>query len=456
MRIRNKILLYFLSTVIALVAIAFFVIYLLFSEYREEEFQQHQHDKIQYSIWLIEEYKQESATISYLMDKQDINDFYDEKLLIYDKNKDLIFASLDSLEVAKAEHILSKLSSSTRWIETQEDHYDLIGVYIEKNGQIYYAISKAYDAFGYAKLAYLRNILMAIFIVITMVVLLVSFYLSNKISKPITLLAEGLNKYDLGSDSTKPITVDTTSYELQYLTEHFNELISRTNEAFSFQKHAIQHISHELKTPVSILVSELEKARMIGDTERKNNLIESLIIQAKSLGEIINVLLETAKIEAGQAIQRQPVRMDEILFDLIEELNGVYPHFYFEVNYIPDEIDENKLVVNVNKMLIKQAFQNLLTNCITYSNTSKAEIKIDCTTNNELKIKLLNSGKPVSKAEEKYLFNHFFRGENSRHTTGFGLGLVLTKKIITINAGTITYSNPAEKLNIFEVRFPLS
>mgnify|MGYP003678003949 FL=1 len=80
----------------------------------------------------------------------------------------------------------------------------------------------------------------------------------------------------------------------------------------------------------------------------------------------------------------------------MEELNGIYFDFHFEVNYLPDEFNEKRLVINLNPILIRQAIQNLLINCVSYSNNSKAEIKFDCTQLNELKIQILNSGKPIS------------------------------------------------------------
>ncbi|MGK0639490.1 hypothetical protein [Schleiferia thermophila] len=157
MKIRDKILIYFSTTVIALTAISLTIIYILFSEYREEEFQQKQNEKIHTTIKLIEKIKQESAKISYLIDQQNINDFYDEKLLIFDSDKNQIFASLDSLEIVEAENILKKLSPTNRWIETKEGDYDLIGIYTERNNQGYYAISKAYDAFGFNKMFFFEK-----------------------------------------------------------------------------------------------------------------------------------------------------------------------------------------------------------------------------------------------------------------------------------------------------------
>ncbi|WP_394348527.1 histidine kinase [Bizionia myxarmorum] len=62
----------------------------------------------------------------------------------------------------------------------------------------------------------------------------------------------------------------------------------------------------------------------------------------------------------------------------------------------------------------------------------------------------------MSKLEEKYLFNYFFRGINSKAKMGFGLGLVLTKKILKVNHATISYRSSKNNLNSFEVKFPLS
>jgi len=456
MKIRNKIFIYFSSTVIALTAISLFFIYLVFSEYREEEFQQQQNEKIHTTIKLIEKFKQESATISYLIDQQDINDFYDEKLLVYDSNKQLIFSSLDSLEVVMGESVLDKLTPSNSWIETKEGNYDLIGVYVERDNQGYYAISKAYDAFGYSKMYFLRSVLIAIFLFITVVVIIISLFLSNKISKPITALAETLNKYDLSKEKAEKITLKTPSHEVNRLTQRFNDLIQRTSEAFAFQKHTIHHISHQLKTPIAVLVSELERMKDYSNIEDVKPEIENQINKAKTLGSIINVLLEISKIESGQQIQKQALRIDELFFDVIEELNAIYTDFHFEVNYVPDAINENRLIINLSPILIRQAIQNLLTNCVSYSNNSKAEIKIDSSSESELKIQIINSGKPISVEEENFLFKHFFRGKNSVGKSGFGLGLVLTKKIMELNAASITYSNPASNLNMFELSFPLS
>lgn len=449
MKIRNKILLYFSLTVIGLTLVSFVVIYYLFSEYREEEFQQQQLEKITYTVRLVNEHKKQSEQLSLFLDEQDIHDFYDEKLLIYDQSKELIFSSIDNLEIKRAGQILHELSPNMRWIETKGGDYDIVGVYLEFEGKAYYAISKAFDSEGYSKRDFLGKLLTGMFVVFTLVVWLISRHLSNIISRPIVALSEKLSKIVV-EDSSK-IEISTTTSELRNLTGKFNELLARTRESFVFQKHTIHHISHELKTPIAILVSELEKLQKEEDIDRIKLQINRLTDSTKSLGGIINVLLEISKIDAGQKVSRKPIRVDELLFDIIGELNRIHPGYIFEVNYPSDSFDESQLYILANRLLIKQAFQNLLLNGVIYSDNGKVDVLIEFPARHRIRISFTNRGMPLSADETRFLFSHFFRGANSRDKSGFGLGLVLTHRIFNLHSATIRYETPGEKMNRFVV-----
>lgn len=436
--------------------LAFSGIFILFSEYREEEFQQQQNAKIQYTIKLIDKYKEMSAEVSYLLDEQDINDFYDEKLLIYNKDKKLIFASLDSLEIDKANYLLNNLSVSKRWIETKDEKYDLIGVYAEHNQSGYYAISKAYDAFGYDKLNFLRNVLIGIFVAIAIVVLLISFYLSNRITKPIERFTLMLNQLDFTNDLQQTIQQDNSSSELKNLTEKFNHLLQRTQESFAFQKHSINHISHELKTPLAVLLTELERLSSKDDLDEIKISLEEQIIQVKFLGDTINALLQISKIETHQNSVFQVIRIDDVLFDKMAEINKIFPEFNFEIQFQSKEFSEENLMILGNENLLKQAIANLLMNAIIYSDNQKAEIKIDCSMENEVQIVISNTGKNLSEEEQKHLFTHFFRGENTQGKNGFGLGLALTKRILELHSGNINYYSGDSNSNVFTLKLNTS
>jgi K+-sensing histidine kinase KdpD len=230
--------------------------------------------------------------------------------------------------------------------------------------------------------------------------------------------------------------------------------MEKISEAFSFQKHAIHHISHELKTPISVLVSNFEKIEKETDIEKIQTLIKIQKEDTKNLSEIINSLLEIAKAESGNANKQERIRIDELIFDIADELKVVYPNFQFSVDYAQIE-DENHLMLFANVRLLKAALTNLMLNCIQYSDDEKARITIGNKTE-RIEITFENKGAVISKNETQFLFQHFFRGENSKGKRGFGLGLVFVKKILALHNGSISYSKLNEHSNIFTISIPLS
>ncbi|MGC3946713.1 MAG: HAMP domain-containing sensor histidine kinase [Chryseolinea sp.] len=151
------------------------------------------------------------------------------------------------------------------------------------------------------------------------------------------------------------------------------------NEAFAFQKHAVHHISHELKTPIAVLVSDIERMEQETDPERLRQMISIQKENTKSLGEIINSLLEIAKTESGNAVTTTQVRVDEMIFDLIDSFRNLYPEFRFSITYSDSQVNDDNLSVRVNDRLLRSAFSNLMQNCINYSQDSKAGISIATT-----------------------------------------------------------------------------
>ncbi|ADQ17782.1 integral membrane sensor signal transduction histidine kinase [Leadbetterella byssophila DSM 17132] len=445
MKIRNKILVYFSVTVMSLTLIFFALIYYLFSEYREEEFQQEQLSKIKNTISLIEEYKKKSAELSQLLDEQYINDFYDEKLLVYDHDKSLIFSSIDQLEIYRSDQILHELSPNVRWIEKVSDQYDVVGVYLEVHGKSYYAISKAYDNLGHSKRVFLGRLLVGMFALFSLVVWGLSLHLSKLIAQPIVRLSKNMMKVE---DFAK-VEVDSTTLEIQDLAKSFNALLDRTKESFAFQKHSIHHISHELKTPIAVLVSELDALTQVKDIEEIRSKIPKLRDNAKNLGEIIHVLLEISKIDSGQPLLKESFRIDELYFDVVDELRHIYPAAVMEWNYPEREFQEEDLLINGNRLMFRQVLQNLLLNGIAYSSASKVRAKLG--PNKELFFE--NEGPTLSSEEQTQLFSPFFRGENSRSRPGFGLGLALTQRILNLHGASISYFIPKEGINTFHIQW---
>ena len=432
----------------------FLFIFMLFSEYREEEFQQRQKEKILTTLKFLTDVKEMNESIAHAMDRITIHDFYDEKMLIYNNEKKLIYSSIDDLPISISQSILDRLSADNKWIETKEEEYDVIGIHVMSGDGAFYGISKAYDEFGFTKLEYLKLVLIISFIAIAIALFFTTNYLANSLSKPIRLVAQKIKEYDFEKE-LEPLDIESTKgEEIDALAKRFNELMLRTNKAFAFQKHAINHISHELKTPISILVSNFDKMEGETDIKKLKEQIQQQKRGTKSLANIINTLLEIAKVESGKKLPKSKIRIDELIFDIAEELQIIYPDFLFKINYEIDADKNHQLLINANKQLLKSAFSNLMLNSIQYNSIQSADIILKAE-GEDLTIAVTNQGELLKESEIPFLFDHFFRGKNSKGKSGFGLGLVLVKKIIELHRGDVNYLHQTNE-NTFIVKLPIN
>ncbi|MES2628794.1 MAG: HAMP domain-containing sensor histidine kinase [Bacteroidota bacterium] len=448
MKIRQQIVAYSSLTTIALVAIVFFLIYQIFGEYRREEYQDRLRDKIIITLKFLAEVEQLDHDMLQRIDKFSINNLYTENLLLFDAKKRLIYSGIDDTKIRFAQTMLRELSKKKKLIETREKEYDVVGAYVEYNGRPFYGITKAYDTFGFAKLQFLKYVLLVSFLVISVVILFVSNFLSRRIAGPLDKMSAELGTIDFTAQNAR-ISVPGTRDEIYFLTNRFNELMENLQNAFAFQKHAVNHISHELKTPVSILVSNFDRIERENDPEKLKVLINNQKEDTKSLGDIINALLEISKTETGKFVLSQQVRMDELVFDVIQELGNISENFVFDVEIGEGITNEQGLTVPGNKRLLKSVITNLAVNSMNYSPDGTAAIRISSTVSG-LQISFQNHGDTITEQERPFLFRHFFRGSNSKGKRGFGLGLVLIQKIMALHHSTVSYE-VSDGMNVFTI-----
>ncbi|RXK49640.1 sensor histidine kinase [Aquirufa rosea] len=452
MSIRQRILIYFSVLSITVVGITFLLLYTVFKNYRREDFQQRIKDHIFSTMGILAEVRELDQDIIQSMGELTVNKLFKEKTLLFDEQKKLIYSSLDDTKIEFSSDLLNELNAERPIIETVEGEFDVVGVTFRIRGKQFYGISKAYDKFGHSKLDFLRNILWVFFVIISLVILLTSFILSKQITQPIIKMASALRVINMET-AQNLLPIPEKKDEIYLLAQRFNELMTRLQSSFAFQKHAVHHISHELKTPIAILVSNLENLEKEKDPVLLKKGIQNQKEDTKLLGDMINALLEIAKVETHANLSFQRIRLDEVVFDACSEAKKLYPQFKFDIKIHPNIEQEDKLEIEGNNRLIQMAVQNLLLNCIHYSSNKRAEIMFQYQYG-ELKILFCNEGQAISASEVPFLFQHFFRGSNSQGKRGFGLGLVLVNKIIQLHGGKIDYHVDTQSRNVFTLHFP--
>ena len=146
--------------------------------------------------------------------------------------------------------------------------------------------------------------------------------------------------------------------------------------------------------------------------------------------------------------------MDEILFSSIEKINKTFPEFLILFEIEESEDLDTALEIRGNKNLLEIALSNVLKNACVYSDNKQAKVKIS-TDRYHLIISVSNTGDTLSEEEQKNLFQPFMRGKNSKGTSGFGLGLRIVQRILTLHKANITYSLTNINTNLFQLFFNL-
>ncbi|RZL41145.1 MAG: HAMP domain-containing histidine kinase, partial [Pedobacter sp.] len=214
--------------------------------------------------------------------------------------------------------------------------------------------------------------------------------------------------------------------------------LNRLETAFETQNNFISNASHELRTPLTIISGELELAiNTKQDAGKQHTALTKIKDETDRLEQILTSLLGLA--QSGFNGKNQPwelVRVDEILWEVIEAVNLVHPENKIEVDLskLPD--DENHLVIRAIKNLVKLAISNIVSNACKYSNNNVVTVLIECN-QNIVSVAVTDRGIGIPQSDIQHIFEPFYRASNTNEFKGYGVGLPLSLNIIRLHRGSI-------------------
>ncbi|WP_291286973.1 HAMP domain-containing sensor histidine kinase [Flavobacterium sp.] len=451
MTLKNRISLLVSLLFTILFGLASTLIFVLYSNFRKEEFRDRLEIKALSNIKLLVNVKEVDDQLLKMIDQNSINRLYDEKTLVFDSNFKLIYSSIDDAKINWSVDDLKYLKKHKTFFKQQGD-YEVYGVFYDTKDRDFYALISATDDYGKRKLLFLRYTLVISYIFFTCICWVLTSFMVKKAMSPLGIFHQKIKNINENNLDTR-VASKNNKNEIDLIANEFNFMMDRIEVSYQKQKEFTANASHELRTPLSRIISQIENT--IADpatSDKGKSFLKTILLDINQLTELINSLLILSKIDNKKNESTEMHRMDEILFSAIENLNKSYPEFL-----ILFEIEENNnldmaLEVNGNKNLLEIALTNILKNACVYSDNKQAKVIIS-TQDDQLVLSISNTGETLNEEEQKNLFQPFMRGKNSKGTTGFGLGLRIVQRILTLHNASITYSVPDINTNLFQLFF---
>ena len=283
------------------------------------------------------------------------------------------------------------------------------------------------------------NIIEQQLIVVSIVVLLLSivvaYFISKRLSLPITKISKAAKLISKGKLKTK---FETTSdiKELVDLTNALNDMKDELSKTEELQKDLMANVSHDLKTPLTMIkaYAELILDININDKEKCKNNLTIIIEEVNRLNELVNDILALTKVENDLD------KLDISSFDLIKLIEKIVKqhNIYvikdgFSIEFIHNNIKE--LVIDADKKKIEQVIYNLLNNALNYTGEDKKVIIKVVEDDKDYTIMVIDSGKGIDKKELDHIFDRYYRSKKNhkRYVYGTGLGLSIVKNILLLH-----------------------
>ncbi|MGE7882873.1 ATP-binding protein [Bacillus sp. NPDC094077] len=296
-------------------------------------------------------------------------------------------------------------------------------------------------------------------IFVLLLIVLISFYYSKKIAKPLLQINDTTKKIaDLDFSETIPITtkdeigdlshnINTLSKTLHSYINQLQQDIEKEKQLENTRKEFIAGVSHELKTPLSIMKSCISILEDGVASNKKDYYFKAMSKEVDKMNMLIIDMLELAKFESGTYKMEMDVfHIDEIINYICEQLASDITAKQLHVHK-----QLSKIEVIANHHRIEQVITNFITNAIRYTPENESIIISTIEENERVKVSIENKGAHITPEHLEKIWDRFYRGDTSRQRSkgGTGLGLAISKNILELHGVEYGVSNTEDGVLFF-------
>ncbi|HEX4681121.1 MAG TPA: HAMP domain-containing sensor histidine kinase [Gemmatimonadaceae bacterium] len=293
---------------------------------------------------------------------------------------------------------------------------------------------------------------------IIIVSVIVAYFVVGSAFRPVDQLINEVEAITDGRSLHRRLPADTSNDELARLSFTVNAMLTRLESSFAGLRRFTADASHELKTPLTVLRADVERA-MHPHTARGDRMValEEALQETARMSDLVNSLLTLARADEGRFdIHRTPVELDPLLREVYETATILGEDAGLNLSLAAME---NGVVMG-DRARLRQLFLNLVTNAIKYTpRGGHVELSATRRDTDEIAISVRDTGIGIAAADLPHVFDRFWRADRVRSRAsergGFGLGLAIAQWIVQAHGGTIAVASRLGRGSMFTVVLPI-
>lgn len=272
-------------------------------------------------------------------------------------------------------------------------------------------------------------------IIITIIVLclsvVVAYYISKNISKPIEKLSLNANEVSNGNYQDN-FTADTDIEEIKQLENNLNYMKNEFVKTDELRSDLLANVSHDLKTPLTMIKAYAEMVRDLtyNDGQKRNENLNVIINESERLNGLVNDILTLSSIQSKtKELELKEFSLDSLIKSILRQYDILIEQEKYSFIYQNNTSDTN---VVADYKRIEQVIYNILNNAINYTGEDKLIYITVSDLGNTYRVDIKDTGKGIDKEEIKNIWNKYYHSEkkHKRNLVGTGLGLSIVKNIL--------------------------
>ena len=287
-----------------------------------------------------------------------------------------------------------------------------------------------------------RSAIVIMLILIPLILLLTAlggYYITKRAFRPINNIAKTANDITTQKDITRRIEIepDSKEDELYHLSATLNKMLDKIENLIKQEKQFTSDASHELRTPISVILAQGEYLLDIAKDEKEKELAQTIVDKSKQISKLVSRLLLLARIDQNrQKFNKEKVDLGvivDVAIDSMKELASQKDILLFA--NVPEGT-----IVDADESLILSAITNLISNGIKYGNESGYVSVSASKIGDKTEVIVADNGVGISEEHIDKILTRFYRVDDVRNDEygSSGLGLSMVKSIIELHGGKIT------------------